>query len=273
MKTLIIILSLSSTLVGSPIPEFPFIYVKGQASEDVSTNLATIRFDVVKNSRVSEQGESALSEASKAIRKALRDLGIKDKDINASEVSKREEYGEFPQFQKKIEPVDPTQLPPLDGPDESDQTKSKEAYYSLRQQFIIQINELKLYPDLARHLMRSGDVSRYDVEFSATNRKEVIDKLRRAAFADAKRAALEIAEASGERLGRIHSASEMPYSELSQLVGEDPRSGIMYSASFAEDKIYEVPPTVPESFGVFVLFRLAPDKDPKSEQGMTPNGP
>ena len=265
MKTLIILLGLSCALMGSPIPEFPFIFVEGKASEELPTTVATIRFQVAKYSRVSEQGESTLSEASKAIRKALRDLGIKDKDINASEVSKREEYGEFPQFQKKEEPFDPTQLPPLDDKDDSSPTKSKEAYFSFSQQFVIQISELKLYPDLARHLMRSGDVSRYDVEFSATNRKEVIDKLRRAAFADAKRAALEIAEASGERLGKIHSASEMPYSELSQLVGEDPRSGIDYAGSFSEDNVYEIPPTVPESFRVYVLFRLAPDKDPKSE--------
>ena len=265
MKTIIILLSLSCVLVGSPIPDFPFIFVKGNAFEEVPTNLATIRFQIIKHSRLSEQGESALSEASKATRKALRDLGVKDKDINASEVSKREEFGEFPQRQKMEAPSHLPQLPPLDDQGESKPPKSKESYFSFNQHFVIYLTDLKLYPDLARHLMRSGDVSLYDVEFSATNRKEVFDKLRRAAFADAKRAALELAEASGEKLGGIHSASEIPYSELSQLIGEDPNSGVMYSSSISEHEVYEVPPTVPESFGVYVLFRLTPDNNPRGE--------
>jgi len=100
------------------------------------------------------------------------------------------------------------------------------------------------------------------VVFSATNRDEVIEKLRKAAFADAKRAARNIAEASGETLGRIHSASEMPYSDLGQLVGESSGMELMSAGASASDEVYVVPPTVSESFSVNVLFRLEPGTEP-----------
>lgn len=267
MKALSILLSLSCLLSGSSIPDFPFIYVRGHASENIATNLATIRFDIAKHSRISDQGETRLSEASKSIRKLLRDAGIKDKDINATEISKREEYGEFPESKRDVKIANPMELPPLDGPDNPDPTKKKEAYYSFTQQFVIQIHDLKIYPDLARQLIRSGDVSRYDVNFSATNRKDVVDRLRRSAFADAKRAAIEIADASGEKLDRIHSASEMPFSELGQLVGEEDQSNGVYAGTFSEERIYEAPPTVSEAFGIYVLFRIAKDQNPESNTG------
>ncbi|MBC7838763.1 MAG: SIMPL domain-containing protein, partial [Nitrospiraceae bacterium] len=112
--------------------------------------------------------------------------------------------------------------------------------------------------------MRSNDVTKYDVEFSATNRKEIIGRLRKAAFADARKSAEDIAKASGERLGRIHSASEMPYSDLGKLVGEDSGS-VLYSVGIPEE-VYEIPPTVPESFHVNVLFRLNQETPSQSEQ-------
>lgn len=264
MKTLAILFGLCGALAGSPIPDFPFIYVKGHASEEIPTSLVTIRFDLAKHSRTSAEGESALSDASKAAKQALRELGVKDKEIHATEILKRQEFGEFPQYSGKKESADTTALPPPDGPDESAASGKKEVYFTFRQEFVLKITDLKLYPALARHLMRSGDVSRYDVEFSATNRDEVVERLRKAAFADAKRAARNIAEASGETLGRIHSASEMPYSDLGQLVGESSGMELPAGASVS-DEVYVVPPSVSESFSVNVLFRLKQGTTKQSE--------
>jgi uncharacterized protein YggE len=271
MKTFLLLLCLSNSLVASPIPDFPFIYVKGKAHENIPTNLAIIRFEVDKNHRVSEEGETALSDANKAIRKELLALGVKEKDISATEIQKSEEYGEFPQFRKKVQ-SDISILPlpvPLDE-EEPEQKVKKEAYYSFTQQYVIQLTDLKLYSQIVRSLMRSDHVSQYRVHFSATNRKDVVQKLRKEAFADAKRAAQELADASGETLGRLHSVSEMPHSDLSDLIGGDDSDSMLYAGSAVSVPIYEVPATVTEYFDVIALFRIEQNITAAEKEDDTP---
>ncbi len=271
MRTLSIVLALASSLFGSPIPDFPFIYVQGDASEYVPTSLVTIKFHVLKSSRSSVEAEKALGDSSKAIKEALRGLGVENPDINASEILKRQETGEFPPTMEKEGPGTLPDLRPLDEKEESKKPKDKETFFTVEQQFVLRIKNLKLYPNLAQYLMRSNDVTRFDVEFSATNRKEIIGRLRKAAFADARQSAEDIAKASGEKLGRIHSASEMPYSALGHLVGEDSGSNSSYGAAIPNE-VYEVPPTVFESFEVNVLFRLDQGTPSQSEQAAPSNG-
>ena len=270
MKTLLMLLCLTSCLVGSPIPDFPFIYVKGQAYENIPTNLAIIRFEVDKNSRVSEEGESALSNANKAIKKELLGLGVKEKDINATEIQKTEEYGEFPQFKNKVKSEDDSLVAPIPLEEETEPSKKKEAYYSFTQQYVIQLTDLKLYSQIVRSLMRSDHVSQYRVHFSATNRKDVVQKLRKEAFADAKRAAQELADASGETLGRLHSVSEMPHSDLSDLIGGDDSDSMLYAGSAVSVPIYEVPATVTEYFDLIVLFRIEQNVTASEKEDDTP---
>lgn len=264
------LLCLTSCLVGSPIPDFPFIYVKGQAYENIPTNLAIIRFEVDKNSRVSEEGESALSNANKAIKKELLGLGVKEKDINATEIQKTEEYGEFPQFKNKVKSEDDSLVAPIPLEEETEPSKKKEAYFSFTQQFAIQLTDLKLYPQIARALMRSSDVSFYRVQFSATNQKAVIQKLRKEAFADAKRAAQELAEASGETLGKVHSVSEMPHSDLTDLIGQDDSGSMLSCGAPVSGPIYEVPATVTEYFDLIVLFRIEQNVTASEKEDDTP---
>lgn len=251
-------------LHGSPVPDFPFLYVKGEASESVPTSLATIRFHVSKSSRSSAECEKAFADASKVVRETLRDLGVANPEINASEIVKRQETGELPPIMEKEVPGTLPDMLPLEEKEESKKQKNKETFFTVDQLFVLKIKNLKIYPGLARYLMRSNDVTRFDVEFSATNRTEIMGRLRKAAFANARQSAEDIAKASGETLGRIHSASEMPYSALGNLVGEDSGSSMSCGAAMPME-VYEAPPTVFESFVVNVLFRLDQGTPTKSE--------
>jgi uncharacterized protein YggE len=149
---------------------------------------------------------------------------------------------------------------------ERSDTKERDIFFLFSQGFRLKIKDLKLYPKLVERLIGSNEVNDFQSEFSAESRVEAIKRLRKAAFDDARQAAASIAEASGEKLGRIHSASELPYSYLERLMGE-PESSSVGAMSSAQNDVYVVPPTVSESFQVYVLYRLAKDERAVSEDG------
>ena len=241
MKILALFLVIPTLLCGSPIPDFPFLYVVGQVYEEFPTKSAKITFSVQAESEKAEEGERVLKDASKLIMKMIRDTGVKDAEIDASEVRKhRVSEKPFNEEQRQV-------------------------YYSFTQQFIVKISDLKIYPTLTEKLIGSNEVSSFDSEFFPETSPEITMRLRKAAFKDAKDNANGLAEASGEKIGRIHSASEVTYEEMGRLMGET-RGGFLPSSAAGRDKVYEVPPTVPHFFQVFVLYRLAGPDNAKSEQ-------
>jgi len=239
MKIITAILVLASIAIGSPIPDFPFLYVTGRAYEDLPTTHATIRFSIQIESKLSDEGEKRLQNASKAIMTILLEMGVAKSEIDSYEVRK---------LQTSRARAD---------------SKEQDLYFSFSQGFRLKIKDLKLYPKLVERLIGSNEVTDFQSEFSAENRVEAIKRLRKAAFEDARQAAASIAEASGEKLGRIHSASELPYSDLGRLIGE-PERGIGGGAAGIQSDVYVVPPTVSEWFQIHVLYRL---DHPDSEQG------
>ena len=91
MKVLLALLILIAAplTVGSPIPDFPFLFVGGHASEDVPTARARITFNIENENEKSEIGEAELQKANIAMMTLLRESGIPEKDIDASDVRKR----------------------------------------------------------------------------------------------------------------------------------------------------------------------------------------
>ncbi len=79
-------------------------------------------------SEKADQGEVALKDASKAVMKMLRDVGVNEQEIDASEVRKR-------RISEKPFNVEERQV-----------------YYAFSQEFVVKISDLKIYPTLAEKL-------------------------------------------------------------------------------------------------------------------------
>jgi uncharacterized protein YggE len=90
MKIITAILVLASIAIGSPIPDFPFLYVTGSAYENLPTTHATIRFSIQIEAKLSDDGEKRLQTSSKAIMSILLELGVAKSEIVSYEVEKHQ---------------------------------------------------------------------------------------------------------------------------------------------------------------------------------------
>lgn len=232
MKILITLLGIPTVLCASPIPEFPFLYVEGEAHEDVPTQSVRITFSIVIDSEMPDAGEEELKSASRAVMTLLRKIGVQDHEIDASEVRKRRR-----------------------GPSAFEKRSSQEVYFSFIQEFILESSNLKLYPDLAEQLIGSKEVSHFESDFFGDAGPEFTERLRRNAFKDAKGKAVAMAAAGGATVGRMYSASEEPLEDLERLIGGYVGPGPSTDTSYRE-KVYEVPSTVSRAYRVFVLYRI-----------------
>lgn len=234
MKTLLLLLLAASVTIASPVPDFPFLFVGGNSSEDVTTSRARISFSIENENELSESGEASLQAASRALMALLRENGVKDKDINASVVRKT---------RVSKDPFD-------DG--------KKQIYFKFSQDFEVMITDLSIYPKLAKSFIGSDKVSGFNSYFYGGDMRAVTKRLRVAALKDAQVNAQTLAEASGTALGQIHSISELDHSELGELIGQETYDPPNLPPG--RNEVYEVPPTVSTSFYVRVLYRLAEPK-------------
>jgi len=231
MKTLLLLISTVSLALSSPIPDFPFLFVAGNASEEVPTADAAITFSIKNENQQSDLGEKALQEANRSLRLLLRANGVSDKDIRVSDVRKQR-----------------VSKDPFDA-------AKKQVYFEFSQDFTIEIKDLTLYPKLAELLIGSEKVSGFDSSFSGGDLANVKKRLRIAAIKDARANAQILADASEVRVAGVQSISEFDFSRIGGLIGE----GSYESPNLppGRNEVYKVPPTIRESFSVNMLFRLA----------------
>ena len=231
MKTILLLFLAASVGMASPIPDFPFLFVGGDASEDVPTARAQITFRIANENEKSDVGEAALEEANLAVRALLKANGVKDKEIQVSD-ARKQRVSKDPFVQEK-----------------------KQVYFEFSQDFEVTITDLSLYPKLAELFIGSDKVSGFNSSFYAGDLKEVTKRLRVAAIRNARENAETLSAASGAVLGTVHSISELDYSELGELIGQETYDPPNLPPG--RDEVYKVPPTVKESFHVRVLYRLA----------------
>jgi uncharacterized protein len=143
MKFIFTLFAFVSGAIASPIPDFPFLYIKGQAVEHVPTEAARIRFNITNENEDAKAGESALQEANRAIVAALKEIGIADSHVTTSDVRKRKATKRN-----------------ADG-------DSEKAYFEFTKDFQVVVTNLKLYPVLAERFIGSNDVGQFDVSFYA----------------------------------------------------------------------------------------------------------
>jgi uncharacterized protein len=239
----LLLFTVASVVSASPIPDFPFLFVGGHASEQVPTARAQISFSIQNENEKSQDGETELQKASIAMKTLLKENGIPEKDIDASDVSKR---------RVSKDPFD---------------EEKKQVYFEFSQSFVVTITDLKLYPKLAEMFIGSDKVSGFNSSFYAGNLRDVRKRLRVEALKDAKENAETIAKAAGTTLGVIHSISELDHSELAELIGAESYHPPNLPPGLNE--VYQVPPTVNKSFYVRVLYRLPTGENDKTQKSKT----
>jgi uncharacterized protein YggE len=219
---------------ASPIPDFPFIAVSGDASTDVPPDTAVVTFTVIVHGTDSEAATKQVNEALKQVTDGILAMGVPKGALTAADLTKKavRERGD-------------------------DYQRLKILGYDVSRDVKIEIGDLERYTAAIRLIMKTGNITSVSSEFDIARRNEVEAELVGQACADAKRKALLLSKGVGAELGAAFAVSDGDFSDL------DGRFGFGYSGGgggeFGEEDD-EAPIFVPAKIDVHayvqVLYRL-----------------
>ena len=240
MRTsLLALLIMTVQATASPVPDFPFIAVSGQASKEVPPDKATINFTVLCHDADSEVAVASINKTLKGLVEGIVGLGISKNAITADNFFKwavREKGENF------------TQLKIL-GYDASREVK-------------VTLSTVELYTSVVRLILATNGVTKIDSKFDSSSRDKIEAELLASACMDAKRKANLMCTGVGTTLGDVFAISDRNFTTLSDFIGFG--HGLSDSDPFGAAPLpglgEEVPFFVPAKFeiqaSVNVLYRL-----------------
>lgn len=184
------------------------IHVSGEGKALVKPDIATINFGVTSQSLKSQEAVSSGNEKMNAVIKAIKDLGIEDKDIKTTSYNLYPIYG-----QDKA-------VMPMGGQDRAVTsmgsyypypTESKITGYRLDQQVEVKIRNLDKVNETIDKVTASGANTVSSPQFTVDDIEKVREEARMDAIKQAKEKAMVLANQSGLKIDRLMNISEGGY--------------------------------------------------------------
>lgn len=222
MKKLLLPLALLATTLafGSGLPTTPYVYVQGFAEEKIAPDTVTVAFSVNATDQDQGRAKAAVSEKSAAVFKLLQQLAIKDDSIAAHEISVQENY-------------------------EYNSGKRVFNGYTVARSFTARLTDFALYPKLIDGLVALRVDSLQGAQPSYSKATEAATRLKKAALAQARQQAEDLAAGMNARITGVFAASPIAFGEIPQAIfggtggGPQPmamRSFALQAEKSAEDK-------------------------------------
>lgn len=237
LASLLFLLPLSSNSAGGPVPDFPFIHASGQAKREVPPTKALLQFSVLAFSKTSEEATESVQTSLAKLLTALRELGIKDDQIQA---------GDFDKSVSRTRPENSFQSTEIIG-------------YEVSRTVLLKLPELANYPKIARTLMSTEHVTQFSSSFDTDKRDEVEAELFSEACAKARKKADLLAKGAGVTISGVHAVGEPDISNMDEHYGFSPSpvsAGLDYGGSGPEAPVF-VPSTIEIGTRIAVLYTLA----------------
>ena len=187
MKFYLLIVLVLSTFcsLASPLPDFPFVAVTGESSQQVAPDSAKLSFRVTTFHQSSEVANAQLAQASSKVLALFKANGISDTQITAFELEKSAK-------RKRDEHYNELEI----------------LGYDLNRRFEVAITDLKQYPTLMQQLYATDYVHDLASSFDISNREEIETALITAAAAKAKKKAEQMAEGLGVKIQSVFAFND-----------------------------------------------------------------
>jgi hypothetical protein len=194
MKTHILILSsaiaLSTLSLGAhanSTPNAPHIYVKGEATVTTMPDYVQLSVGIVE---IDKDLIDAKNKADKTMAKAIKlvkELGIKDANINAGHIS-------------------------INRESQYNRTSGNQEFKGFRvsRTLSVKLSEIEKYPQLLQNLVNNGINQINQTQFLASNYEELHKQAQKLAIKDARKAAKELSTDYGVELKGLYTASLSP---------------------------------------------------------------
>lgn len=177
-----IALLFSGVVAASPLPDFPFINVTGQATLDVAPDKAQIRFVIRQTAATAEQATRAVYQQGEQLLAFLSTKGLSEKDLDAAQINKEAMYKDY-----------------------QDRTITG---YEASQPIVLTLTSLEHYVAVMDYLFTQPQIFSLFSSFDHSEREQYELQLSEKAGADAQRRAQQLAAAQGVKLNSVFAITE-----------------------------------------------------------------
>lgn len=186
MKLATITAALAFTLTGavqaSPLPDFPFITVSGEAKLEVVPDKARIQFVIRHTAAKADAATEAVYKQGRDLMQFLAAQGVTEADIDAAQINKEALYKDY-----------------------NDRTITG---YEASQPITVTLNQLGNYVAVMDYLFKQPQIFSIQGSFDSSQREQHELKLSEQAGADARRRATYLAAAQGVKISSVFAISD-----------------------------------------------------------------
>lgn len=175
-------LMISSAVSASPLPDFPFINVTGEAKLEVAPDKARIQFMIRHTASKADAATDAVYKQGRDVMQFLASVGVTEQDIEAAQINKEALYKDY-----------------------NDRTITG---YEASQPITITLNQLTNYVAVMDYLFKQANVFSIQGSFDNSQREQLEMKLSQQAGADARRRADSLAGAQGVKITSVFAITE-----------------------------------------------------------------
>lgn len=172
----------SAALSASPLPDFPFINVTGEASLEVEPDKAELRFMIRSTASTAEIATETVYKQGRELLAFLKEKGITERDIDASQINKDALYKDY-----------------------NDRTITG---YEASQPVRVTLNSLEAYPAVMDYLFRQPHIFSIRSSFDTSKRDDAELELTMKAGQHATNQATNLAKALGVKLGNVQAITD-----------------------------------------------------------------
>lgn len=175
-------LILTSAAQASPLPEFAFISVSGEARLDVAPDQARIQFVIRQTAATAAQATETVYRQGRELLQFLHSQGIAEADIDAAQINKEALHKDY-----------------------NDRTITG---YEASQPISVTLQSLSNYVMIMDYLFKQPQIFSIHSSFDVKQRQQFEQQLTEQAGADAKRRANSLAAAQGVKISTVFAITE-----------------------------------------------------------------
>lgn len=193
---LVSIAALLGTAHAATIPDYPFVYVTGEAHTRVPPDVADVTFTVLAEGRNAASADHTVESRVVEILGVLHAGGVSDDRIDASSLTKEAVTTDYSEGKPAI----------IRG-------------YKVSRQFEAKISDLKKWPEIATRLLDLQNITDVQVTFGRSDAKAIDAALLEKAAKDARERAQRLAISFGRHAGVLMALSQSPFGSLGPSFG------------------------------------------------------
>lgn len=226
----------ASSTSAAQLPDFPFVFVAGQATEDVAPEFAEVSLSIAAFSAQSDVSMRAVAGRTDEVLRLCEQHGIPTSDVVAYELDKR----------AVREMSDNYEALAILG-------------YEVSRSLTITVRSLDTYPGFMAELVEMDNVTHIRTHFDVNARRAVEERLVGSACRDARVHAELMAHSAGVELGQVHALSVARFAEVEEVLSDHGGGfAIARQASRLPQNLF-VPATIRIQKSVYALYRLEAD--------------